>query len=47
MSRAAALNRLSDIARTRVTRQPVLVPVPSEGFGVADPKTKIEWPVPR
>jgi hypothetical protein len=47
MIRAAALDRLSEIARTRVIRQPLLVPVPGEGFPSTDPKTRIEWPVPR
>ena len=49
MSRQAALDRLSDIARTRTIRQPLLVPVPSEGFapGPAGPATKVEWPIPR
>ena len=47
MSRQAALNRLSDIARARTVRQPLLVPVPDEGFASTEPATKVEWPVPR
>ena len=49
MSQKAPLDRLSDIARTRTIRQPLLVPVPSEGFApaLAGPATKVEWPVPR
>jgi len=47
MSREAALDRLFDIARARPIRQPLLVPVPAEGFAVPEPKTRIEWPVPR
>lgn len=47
MSRSAALDRLSEIARPRTIRQPLLVPVPAEGFPVVGPKTKIEWPIPR
>jgi hypothetical protein len=47
MIRAAALDRLSEIARTRVIRQPLLVPVPSEGFASPDPRARIEWPIPR
>lgn len=47
MRRDAALERLSDIARTRTIRQPLLVPVPSEGFPSGGPATKVEWPVPR
>jgi hypothetical protein len=47
MSRAAALDRLRDIARPRTIRQPLLVPVPAEGFPATDPITKIEWPISR
>ncbi len=47
MSRHAALGRLSEIARARVIRAPLLVPVPAEGFAASEPATKIEWPVPR
>jgi len=47
MSSRVALERLSDIARARTIRQPVLVPVPSEGFPSTEPATKVEWPVPR
>jgi hypothetical protein len=47
VSRSAALDRLSEIARPRTIRKPLLVPVPAEGFPVADPKTRIEWPIPR
>jgi hypothetical protein len=47
VSRSAALDRLCDIARPRTIRRPLLVPVPAEGFPIAGPKTKIEWPIPR
>jgi pyrimidine operon attenuation protein/uracil phosphoribosyltransferase len=47
VSRSAALDRLSEIARPRTIRRALLVPVPAEGFPVADAKTRIEWPVPR
>ena len=41
-----ALNRLTDLARTRAIRQPVPVPVPRDGFGpdVIEP-TRVEWPI--
>lgn len=47
MSRRAPLNRLSDIAKTRTIRQPLLVLVPDEGFAAIGRATKVEWPVPR
>jgi len=47
MSRAAALGRLRDIAAARTIRQPLLVPVPREGFTSTEPMTKVEWPVSR
>jgi hypothetical protein len=45
--RRAALDRLSDIARPRTIRQPLLVLVPSEPMAIAENPTKVEWPVPR
>ena len=39
--------RLSAIAKVRTIRQPLLVPVPSDGFPPTDPVTKVEWPIPR
>jgi hypothetical protein len=47
MSNRAALDRLSDIAKVRTIRQPLLIPVPGEGFPSTEPATKVEWPVPR
>ena len=46
-SNRAALDRLCDIARARVIRQPLLIPVPAEGFATTQSATKVEWPVPR
>ena len=47
MSRHAALGRLRDIAKQRVIRRAVLVPLPIPGVEDGDDrrKTKIEWPV--
>jgi hypothetical protein len=49
VSQKAALDRLSDISRVRTIRQPLLVPVPRDGFAPAltGPATKVEWPIPR
>jgi hypothetical protein len=48
MRRRAALGRLRDISRQRVTRKALLVPLPIPGVDDGDQtrKTKIEWPIP-